>query len=318
MTDKKDKVEDFADLWNKQKDSGDNKSVIGDFLNRIEQLEKENIKLRETIKQDIQLIAKTEEIVKQAIRDKQNLEKGIQEKDVALKRKNQELSMLKVESSAPAVPPPAQTEALESELKVNLSLIDDLQAQLEKKKAQIKDFQNMILNNESRIEELEKVNDSLTGQLLEKQIAKSSGGSSPLESLVQDLQSEINRYKKTQARLKEENKDLRKSLENGGGALESEIIKTLRLENKTLNEQIDLLTSKKAKKELLKEYQEKLHEKDLVIEKLLKMTESREVEPTQEDTTAVSGLVDELQNRINKLKITLKEKDELIKSLRGY
>ena len=95
-----DKVEDFASLWKKQKESN-SKSVIGEFMTRIEELESENVRLRGTIQRDIDLITKTESIVKKAIEDKEQLEKEIRAKEEKLKEKTEELSMLKIESAIP-------------------------------------------------------------------------------------------------------------------------------------------------------------------------------------------------------------------------
>ncbi|MFX1273940.1 MAG: hypothetical protein ACFFBP_12320 [Promethearchaeota archaeon] len=321
MPKESDNVKGFADIISEKAHSEGEQSVIGDFIKRIQKIEEENTKLRNTIKQDIELIAKTEEIVKKAIIDKQNLEKGISEKDKELKRKDAEISLLKIESTMPLPDKPRSQELLsQSDLQVNQSLIEDLQEQLELKKKQIMSFQNTIKNNESRIEELEKVNESLTGQSISRGTSGSDRSGSQLASLVQDLQTEINRYKSNISRLKAENEELKDAIKKGGKTLENEAIKQLTIENESLSNQLsdmEQIKSKKDKKEKLKELYQKIAEKDHLIERLVKLTEKEDSEPAGEAAAPVSGLVEELQNKINKLSLALKEKDSIISKLKG-
>ncbi len=302
-----------------QNKSEEDQSVISDFIRRIQKLEEENIKLRSTIKQDIELIAKTEDIVKKAIIDKQNLEKGLMEKDKELQRKNAELSLIKIESTMP-LPYKSKSNALtQDDLLVNQSLIDDLKEQLEIKKKQIIEFRNTLANNESRIEELEKVNESITKQSVSSGKMDINSSGTQLASLVHDLQTEINRYKTNLNRLKAENSELKDTIKKGGHMLENETITLLKIENESLTKQLEDLEEikgKKGKKDKLKELYQKIAEKDHMIERLVKMTERDGTQVSADTGVPVSGLVEDLQNKINKLTLTLKEKDKIISSLK--
>ena len=303
-----DKVEDFASLWKKQKETS-SKSVIGEFMTRIEGLEAENIKLRSTIQRDIDLITKTESIVKKAIEDKEQLEKEIRAKEEKLKEKTEELSMIKIESSVPSSYSEQTTPALtQADLAVNISLIEDLQSQLSKRKSQIKGFENLIKINDDRIQELTKANESLNAEI------ESKASTGPLEQLCKDLQEELNRYKKTVAKLKEENKTLKEDAEKSA---QKGKIATLKRENEELKEE-----SSRVKSQLVafgsiesefEDLQKLVKEKDKRIDELNATIASQ----PQAQTGAISGLVDELQGKINKLKNALSEKNKIIESLKN-
>jgi len=303
-----DKVEDFASLWRKQKESN-SKSVIGEFMTRIEELESENVRLRSTIQRDIDLITKTESIVKKAIDDKEQLEKEIRAKEEKLKKKTEELSMLKIESTIPSAssesPAPAITQA---DLVVNISLIEDLQSQLSKRKNQIRDFENLIKINESRIQELTKANESLMSEI------EARTSSEPLEQLCKDLQDEINRYKRTVEKLKEENQSLKedaeKSKQKGKIAELKKENEDLKEENARVKSQMVALGSVESDYEDL---QKLVKEKDKRIDELNATIASQ----PQAQGGAISGLVDELQGKINKLKNALNEKNKIIESLKN-
>ena len=303
-----DKVEDFASLWKKQKETS-SKSVIGEFMTRIEGLEAENIKLRSTIQRDIDLITKTESIVKKAIEDKEQLEKEIRAKEEKLKEKAEELSMMKIESSIPSSYSEQTTPALtQADLAVNISLIEDLQSQLSKRKSQIKGFENLIKINDDRIQELTKANESLNAEI------ESKASTGPLEQLCKDLQEELNRYKKTVAKLKDENKTLKEDAEKSA---QKGKIATLKRENEELKEE-----SSRVKSQLVafgsiesefEDLQKLVKEKDKRIDELNATIASQ----PQAQTGAISGLVDELQGKINKLKNALSEKNKIIESLKN-
>ena len=65
MPDENEKIEDFMSLWKKKNDDPSNTpSVIGDTLNQMDALKKENQELRKKISENIVLISKTEEIIR--------------------------------------------------------------------------------------------------------------------------------------------------------------------------------------------------------------------------------------------------------------
>ena len=176
----------------------------------------------------------------------------------------------------------------------------------------------MVDNNESRMEELEKVNESLTQQLINKEKAGTSGVDSPLESLIQDLQTEINRHKKSIKNLKDENSKLRNTIEHGGPGLEGDKIKALQIENDSLRNQLVTFASKKGKKDKFKELQDQIIEKDRIISQLQKGSTTPISSESSGGAIPMNSLVNDLQKKINKMKAILKEKDDLIHSLRGY
>ncbi len=293
-----DKVRDFADMWGDKKETPDNVSIIRDFMKRIEQLEEENINLRNRITQNESLIAKTEDIVNQAKKDKNEL------------------------AHPPHLtPPPGYSQA---DLDVNQSLIKDLQSELTRKKNQINEFQDLLEKNELMIKNLQQANENLTSQLLEKEKSKDknkkekSGGKSPLDVLVQDLQAELNRYKKQVGDFKDENQKLRDRIESKGGVVESDLVKLLTQENNTLKAQLEELTDKKSKKNKIQELKDLLQEKEQLIEQLQKKPHFIPEQAPSQASISMPSLVEDLQNKINKLKLIIKEKDELIQSIRGH
>ncbi|MBN1800422.1 MAG: hypothetical protein JW891_02895 [Candidatus Lokiarchaeota archaeon] len=303
-----DKIRDFANMWGDKKETPDNVSIIRDFMKRIEQLEEENINLRNRITQNESLIAKTEDIVNQAKKNKNELEN--------------EVSTLKTSSPPPTLtPPPGYSQA---DLAVNQSLIKDLQSELTKKKNQINEFKDLLEKNESMIRNLQQANENLTSQLLEKEKGKEKnkkekpGAKSPLDALVQDLQADLNRYKKQVGELKDENQNLRNAIESKGGIVETDLVKSLNDEINTLKSQLEELTDKKSKKNKVQELKELLQEKDQLIEQLQKKPHFISEQPSTQTTISMPSLVEELQSKINKLKIIIKEKDELIQNIRGH
>lgn len=78
MPEDKEKVEDFISLWRKKMDTESNKpSAIGDTLKRIQEVEQENEQLRNKIQANIDLISKTEEVVRKTIDENEKLREEI-------------------------------------------------------------------------------------------------------------------------------------------------------------------------------------------------------------------------------------------------
>jgi len=304
------KVEDFASLWKRQKESS-SKSVIGEFMTRIQGLESENEKLRSTIQRDIDLITKTESIVKKAIEDKEQLEKEIVDREVQLKEKTEELSIMKIES---AIPPEAlrnQAPPLtQADLAVNISLIEDLQSQLSKRKSQIKGFENLIKINDSRIEELTKANNSLMSE-----IEGRSSSDLTLGQLSKDLQEELNKTKRIVEKLKEDNKNLEEKAKKGSQSKKIDALtkenNELKEENARIKSQMVALGSVETEFEGL---QKLVREKDKRIDELNATIASQ---PQQAQAGAISELAEDLQSKINKLKNALNEKNKIIETLKN-
>ncbi|MFW9876705.1 MAG: hypothetical protein ACFFG0_26725, partial [Candidatus Thorarchaeota archaeon] len=188
MPDDKEKVEDFITLWRKKMmTESDNPSAIGETLNRIQEVEQENDKLRNKIQANIDLISKTEEIVRNTIAENERLKEELRksgsiggrninaiqqenlelsnkvrsltmsltEKDNALSLRNDELADLKVKlnEATTAVQFMAET-AAEEPSDVSKALIEDLQSELSKKKTQITELEQTIAELNSEISTL--------------------------------------------------------------------------------------------------------------------------------------------------------------------
>ena len=68
MPEDKEKVEDFISLWRKKMmNEPDKPSAIGETLKRIQEVEKENQQLRNKIQANIDLITRTEEVIRNTI-----------------------------------------------------------------------------------------------------------------------------------------------------------------------------------------------------------------------------------------------------------
>ncbi|MFX1327001.1 MAG: hypothetical protein ACFE91_02510 [Promethearchaeota archaeon] len=374
MPEDNEKVEDFISLWRKKMEvEKDRSSAIGETLERIKEVEKENEELRNKIKMNIDLFSKTEEIVRNTLEENErlkrelkqagmkggikvsevqqktidltnkvkSLEQNLAEKEKELGLRINEINKLKMKIqtiSTPAKPldkPISETESI-----VTKELIDNLQSELSKKKKQIDDL-------ESKIKDLTEENKALNEQLLEKmkklpidyvvpvETPKSSvikpqsvkPSSSTLEILCQDLQIDLNKYKKIVDKLNKEKSELEQAIQNGGFKLEPEDIKELKKENEQLKIEISQIQASLQKKSLeaaetikiteaqkkMNILQEQLKEKDLMIAEL---KSKEEIQPIALEGP-MSGLIEDLQDKINKLKITLEEKNKIIEELQS-
>ena len=133
--------------------------------------------------------------------------------------------------------------------------------------------------------------------------------SEPLEQLCKNLQDEINRYKRTVDKLKEENKTLKedaeKSKQKGKIAELQKENEELKEENARVKSQLVALGSVETDYEDL---QKLVREKDKRIDELNATIASQ----PQAVGGTISGLVDELQSKINKLKNALNEKNKIL------
>ncbi|MBY9017726.1 MAG: hypothetical protein KGD66_02740 [Candidatus Lokiarchaeota archaeon] len=350
--DDNEKIEDFMSLWkNKNEQQNNNPSIIGDTLNQMEILRKENQDLRNKISENIALITKTEDIInffstekerlkvekEEAIMDltlrvsnleNENLELGKKVKSMVklLLEKDDEIKRLESIGVTVISPPPTNDLANELHLTINQRNLH-------------------ILTLEKQITELTTKNEELNAQIAEKiktmpidhvapvnppeeTIIKPlppEGHSLPLESLCQDLQADLNKYKKIIEKLTQEKSQLKGLMENQGIGLDIADIKVLKSENENLKHDVLELQkslkvqSKESLQELanaeaerkIKELQGKIQEKETLI---ADMKLSQGIQATR-PTGPMSDLVEELQKSINKLKLSLKEKDQKIQNL---
>lgn len=148
--------------------------------------------------------------------------------------------------------------------------------------------------------------------------------SSTLETLCQDLQSDLNKYKKIIEMLKNENAALKRSKESISAPVVSEDIKALKKENEVLIKEISELQKslqieslKLAKPDdseiRIKILQDELMEKERLI------VELKASEPTQiisAPSGPMTSLIEDLQGNINKLKMIIIEKNKIIEEFK--
>jgi predicted RNase H-like nuclease (RuvC/YqgF family) len=152
----------------------------------------------------------------------------------------------------------------------------------------------------------------------------SESASKPLELLIQDLQSDLTKYKRVIDNLKQEKADLQSALGGEGGLLNEQDLEELKKENESLKKDlINFQKSLKSKKieppqvdtsqyeEKITNLENKLREKESVIADL----KLSAISPTDVSGNPMAELVENLQKNINKLKSTINEKDKMILDL---
>ena len=374
MPDDKEKVEDFISLWRKKIDNESGRpSAIGDTLKRIQEVEQENEQLRNKIQANIDLISRTEEIVRKTIDENEKLKEEVKktgsiggmnmdeiqketlelnnkinsltlsltEKDNILKLKDEELKelKLKLEEATSAVQFMADT-AAEVTPDISQELIEDLKSELSRKKSQVNELEQKNLD-------LNSVITSLNERLIEKEtktpvdyvipvktpkstIIKpqpSQTSSATLEILCQDLQADLNKYKKIVEKLTKDKSDLQETINQEGVQIGTEELLELKKENEqlksdlshiqeTLKEKskvsIDTLSLAESER-LVEDLKKQLKAKDQIISDL---KESRQPQITTPQGP-ISSLVEDLQKTINRLKITIEEKNKIIDELKS-
>jgi chromosome segregation ATPase len=366
MPEDNEKVEDFISLWRKKMENeGDKPSAIRDTLEKIQEIEKENKLLRNKIQDNIELISKTEQIIKSTMEENERLrtqltqgspgigvnvselqqkntalndtilelEKNLAIKEVELRaRSNEKIELeAKLEAASKSVVSPPTIDSAATN-----AVIAELKSDLAKKEAQIGELQ-------SKISGLTEENEGLNQQLIEVEKSKSlpidyvvpveqpkpavikpqstQPSTETLERLCQDLQQDLNKYKRSIEQLTREKDDLKKALEDGGFQLEPEEFKELKIENEALkNDLSQLQESLKTQKqespqlnEQLNNLRQQVKEKDFLIAELKSTQQTQLVVPKG----PMSGLIEDLQNKINKLKTTIEEKNKIIEELQA-
>ena len=374
MPDDKEKVEDFITMWRKKmKDDSNKPSAIAETLERIEEVEKENEQLRTRIKENIDLITRTEEIVRKTIEENEKLKEQVKqsskvggskvselqtenrdlnneiqsltisltEKDNMLKLKDNQIAELnlKINDATSALEFMANT-ASEDESEVSKALIEDLQSELTKNKSQIAEMEQRIVNlneeisllNEQLIEKEKKTPvdyvipvDTSKTEVIKPQPAQTS--TKTLEILCQDLQADLNKYKRIVDQLTKEKSELTQTIDTGGFKPEPEEIKEMKRENEELKARLTQLQediNEKSKttaqtlslveaERLIEDLQEKLKLKDEVISEIKASHQPQIITPEG----PMSSLIEDLQSTINKLKITIEEKNKIIEELKS-
>jgi len=374
MPEENEKVEDFISLWKKKMENDiETPSTIGATLERFKQVQEENEQLRNKIKENIELITKTEVIITKAIEENESLkqqlknagmvdnvkvsdiqqenimlnnkvislEKNLTEKEVELVSKINEMDDLKRKLEAASMTSKEiESSTTGKDLDITTALIDNLKSELSKKKNQVNELEN-------RISELTEENESLNKELLEKmkklpidyvipvEEPKSSvikplstkPSSETLEILCQDLQSDLNKYKKIVEKLNKEKSELAQTIESGGFQLEPEEIKILKRDNEELKNELSQIQKSLQNKSQEAAWATQINEADKKIKNLQEQLEGKdhliaELKAKQQSQPIVhegpmSGLIEDLQNKINKLKLTIEEKNKIIEELKS-
>ena len=374
MPEDNEKVEDFISLWRKKMmNEPDKPSAIGETLKRIQEVEEENLQLRNKIQANIDLMTKTEQVIRNTIDENERLKEelkksgsiggrdtsviqqenmdlrnkvknltiGLTERDKTLSLKDNEIAELKerLNEATAAVQFMVETAPQEAP-DVSKALIEDLQSELSKKKAHISELEQKIatLNNEITIlneKLIEKEKKTPVDYVIPVETSKSSvikpqpaqTSSATLEILCQDLQADLNKYKRIVDKLNQEKSNLQRTIEKGGFQLEPDELKELKKENEALKAEItqiqDILkeqsktTAEKLSfvefERLIEDLQTQLKLKDQIIEDLKFSNQPQIVTPQG----PMSSLVEDLQKTINKLKISIEEKNKIIDELKS-
>ncbi len=350
MPEDNEKVDDFISLWKKKMTSEDKSpSVIRDTLNKMSSLQQENEELRKKITQNIDLISRSEEIIRKSVEEKEKFKlekeealKDLEQENLELSNKVKSMVKLLLEKDEEIKKKDSKLSSsketgVSSEAHINQTLIEDLKLELSRKTSQISEL-------ELKISELTDENEVLHQQLVEKiknlpidyvvpvedvEIIKPQPpetSSLPLEQLCQDLQADLNKYKRVIEKLTNDKSQLKQALENKGYKFDAEDIASLRTENEALKKDLEDL-QKSLKKETMvvspesnlgfeskiKELEIKLNEKEDLITQL-KLSQAPQ---TITDSGPMTQLVEDLQKNINKLKASLREKDQKIAELQN-
>jgi len=275
------KVEDFISLWKKKITTENQSSVIGESLKKIESLQKENEDLRKKIAANINLITRSEEIVKSVIAEKEKLKV---EKEKAVIEINIKVNELTVENSELTSKVKSMIKLLlekDEEIKAKDSLISDLQKTristsvpttqvnsvlVEELQSDFNERKSNVTNLESKISSLSEEINRLNKELVEKMKSEPvdyvlqveppkppeppvikplppEQSSTPLEALCRDLQSDLTKYKRVIEKLTKEKSQLKNALEEKGFEFSSLELESLKEENESLKKDLEKIQS---------------------------------------------------------------------------
>jgi len=275
------KVEDFITLWKKKITTENKSSVIGESIKKIESLQKENEDLRKKIVANINLITRSEEILKTVVAEKEKLKvekeeavteisikmnelgaenselsnkvksmiKLLLEKDEEIKTKDGLIYDLQKTSISTSVPTAS----------VNSALVEGLQSDLNKRKSNETNLESKISLLSEEINLLNKqLVDKMKGEPVdyvlqveppkppEPTVIKPlppEPTSKPLEALCKDLQSDLTKYKRVIEKLTKEKSQLKTALEGKGFQFSSQDLESLKEENESLKKDLEEIQS---------------------------------------------------------------------------
>ena len=246
---------------------------------------------------------------------------------------------LKLDEAASAVQFMADT-ASETGPDISQELLEDLKSELSKKKSQVSELEQKNLElsneisslNEQLIEKETKLQvdyvipvETPESKIIRPQAAQTS--SATLEILCQDLQADLNKYKKVIDKLNQDKSELQSAIDQDGVQIEPEEIKELKKENEQLKSdlsQIQETLKEKSKisietlslaesERLVEDLQKQLKAKDQIIAELKESRQPQMITPEG----PMASLVEDLQKTINRLKISIEEKNKIIDELKS-
>ena len=303
IIDEEEKAEDFISLWKKKLETENTPSIIGD-------IQKENEQLRNKIAANIDLITKSEEILKKAIEEKETLKikkdeavTEIAAKLNELKQENSELgnkikNMVKLllEKDEEIKSKGILISTLQSQVDTQIgqdsttenAIIDQLKSETSKKDITIQSLERKTTDLSNEVERLNQVYEELKNKPVDV-VAQASApeqkvikpmppepSTTPLDDLCQDLQSDLTKYKRIVENLKKEKNELKNALEGKDINLPDKQFEPLEKENELLKKQLaelqNSLKSSKKKKPTIssEEYGQKINN----LENKLKEKES--------------------------------------------
>ncbi len=321
MPEENEKVEDFISLWKKKMTTDLKKpSALGETLEIIKAVGEENEDLRNKIKENIDLLTKTEEIVKKTLEENKLLKEEIKQAGMIAEVKTSGDQQENIELNNKVQTLLTNLSEKEEELRVANIENNELKLQVE----------TLLAEQESRSDSASSPSEVIPPLEAPKtskiKPSSSATSSATLEILCQDLQSDLNKYKRIVEKLNKEKSEFQRNIKRSGVQLEPEEMKELKLENENLRR--DLSKVQESLKQKTEEasgaistddlekkingLQNDLKEKDNLIVELKKVSET----PVSVQSTPMTGLIEDLQDRINKLKITIEEKNIIIEKLK--
>jgi len=275
------KVEDFISLWKKKITTENQSSIIGESLNKIESLQKENEDLRKKIAANINLMTRSEEILKNVVAEKERLKvekeeavvvisikvnelqaenselsskvksmiKLLLEKDGEIKTRDRLISHLQttgISTSVPTTPVnSALVEELQSDLNKGISNVADIESKISSLSNEINSL-NKQLVEKLKSEPVDFVIQAETPKPPEPTVIKPlppEPSSKPLEALCKDLQSDLTKYKRVIEKITKEKSQLKNALEEKGFQFSPQELESLKEENESLKKDLKEIQS---------------------------------------------------------------------------
>jgi len=278
MSEENEEKVDIISLWKKKITSENKSSIIGESIEKIESLQKENEDLRKKITANINLITRSEEILKNVVAEKEKLKVEKEEAVIEINIKVNELlaenselsgkvkSMIKLLlekdeeiKAKESLISDQQKTRISTSLPTDSALVEELQSDLNKRKSTVTNLELKISSLSEEITSLnkqliEKMKDEPVDYVLQVETPKPpkppvikplppEPSSTPLEALCKDLQSDLTKYKRVIDKLTKEKSQLKDALEEKGFQFDSQELESLKEENISLKKDLEEIQS---------------------------------------------------------------------------